>query len=141
MKSAILAIALLFVGCAGTLKQHAQAASTSAQLLTGVSAAMSKEASEDYEAILHLPAEERGPKLDVVAAQHERMRSAYRTTVAALKTYRDEIREADKAGKKTLGSHLLQELRDSWRALVEAGDVLGIAVPPLPEKLEVTSGS
>lgn len=135
MRATLVALALLFVGCASTLKQHAQAASTSAQIIDGVGAAIEREAAEDYEELLHAPAEERGPKLETLKAQYHKVRVAYDVARAALASYTRAIVAANAAGEKTLKAERVQLLRDAWASLIDAAEQLGIDVPEPPELL------
>jgi DnaJ-domain-containing protein 1 len=130
---------LTAVGCAGTLKRHAQAASVSAQVIDGVGAAIEREDAEDYAELLRLPAEERQARVAVLKPQYHAVRVAYDAARAALRSYRRAIVEANANGT-TLRPEIVQMLRDAWLGLTDAADRLGIEVPTVPELLVRLAG-
>jgi hypothetical protein len=138
-----LAIALLAMlaatGCAGSLKRHAQAASVSAQVIDGVGAAIEREAADDYEALLHEPAEVRGQKLELLKQQYHVIRVAYDGARDALRLYQRAIVDANANGTD-LKPERVQMLRDAWLALTDAAESLGIEVPTVPDLLVRLTG-
>lgn len=120
---------LFCANCAGTLQRHARAASTTATVLDGIGAAIEREAAEDYEALLRLPAEERGQRLETLMKSYQIVRVAYDTARAALASYTRAIVDANAGGEKTLAKERAKLLRDAWVNLADAADKLGIEVP------------
>lgn len=116
-------------GCAGSLKQHARAASATATVLDGIGAAIEREAAEDYEALLRLPAEERGQRLETLMKSYQVVRVAYDTARTALASYTRAIVDANAGGEKTLAKERAKLLRDAWVNLADAAEKLGIEVP------------
>lgn len=134
----VLMILLMVVcgfGCAGTLKQHARAASTAAQVLDGIGAAIEREAAEDYEALDALPAEERAQKLEALKPRYQATRVAYDAVRSAIASYTRAIVDANAGGEKTLAKERARLLRDAWVTLADSADQLGIDVPSPAEAL------
>jgi hypothetical protein len=141
MRALVIALLAMLAatGCAGSLKRHAQAASVSAQVIDGVGAAIEREAADDYEALLHSPAEERAAKLETLKQQYHAVRVAYDGARDALRLYQRAIVDANANGTD-LKPERVQMLRDAWLALTDAAESLGIEVPTVPDLLVRLTG-
>jgi homoserine dehydrogenase len=143
VKAALIVLIALLTACCGhvSVKTHAQVASASADLLTGIGAAIDAERLADLEAARAQvqpgdadSIEER--REETLVVQFEPVMSAYEAAQAALLDYTTAIATAIAQGKSVLASNKAAALLAAWKSLNDIGEALGVQVPDPVTKLE-----
>lgn len=126
----VLAVALMaLVGCAGSLRHHAQAASATAQLLDVVGAEIEREAADDYAAVMRAPEGDRADRLAALKAHWFPVEVAHAAAIEAHGAYVKAIVDANAEGEKELAIDAGRALREALVVLSTAAERLGIHVP------------
>lgn len=129
----------LLSACSVSLRTHAQLAAVSAELLDATGAEIEREAAADVAAIEREGVEVARRKV-VLQETYQTLEAAYEVARRAHAAYLTAIGAALERGDGELGEDLLRALLGAWRALAEAGDAVGVRVPPPPKGLGDLAG-